>query len=157
MKQLVASFGIGVVTGMRSMSGSAALVWAASLGRSRIGWIPSGGRMRALAIAAAASEMAGDKMPFAPDRRIAPSILVRLAVGALGGASLAGPDASLADGAVAGMAGAMVGTYLGRAARGGTTRSRADWTRALTEDLTAAALAAALAWLSKTGPKAARS
>ena len=49
---------------------------------------------RGLATAAALAEMAGDKMPFAPDRRIAPSFLVRLALGAVGGAALAGRGAS---------------------------------------------------------------
>ena len=45
---------------------------------------------------------------------------------------------------LSGMAGAVAGTLLGRAARGATTRSRADWTRALTEDIMAASLATAL-------------
>jgi uncharacterized membrane protein len=88
--------------------------------------------------------MAGDKMPFAPDRRIAPSVLARVAIGAVGGAALAGRDASLAAGALAGITGAAMGTLLGRAARGGTTRSVADWARALAEDAVAAGLAAAL-------------
>jgi uncharacterized membrane protein len=46
--------------------------------------------------------------------------------------------------ALAGIAGATLGTMLGRAARGGTTRSAADWARALTEDAVAAGLAVAL-------------
>jgi uncharacterized membrane protein len=141
---LVPSFGIGVVTGMRSMTAAAALSWAAWLGRTRIGWIPAGPEARGLATTMALAEMAGDKMPFAPDRRILPSFLVRLALGAVGGAALAGRGASRADGAVLGMVGAIAGTWLGRAARGGTTRSSADWARALTEDAAAAGLAAAL-------------
>jgi uncharacterized membrane protein len=112
------SLGIGVLTGMRSMSALAALAWAASLGRTRIGWIPSGPEARGLATAAALAEMVGDKMPFAPDRRIVPSFLVRLVRLVLGA--------------------------VGRAARGGTTRSAGDWARALTEDVLAASLAAAL-------------
>lgn len=139
-----ASFGIGFVTGLRSMTASAALSWAASLGRTRIGWIPAGGRVRALATAAAVSEMAGDKMPFAPDRRIVPSFLLRIAIGGVGGAALTERDTSLLGGALYGMAGAVAGTLLGRAARGGTTRSRTDWARALTEDTVAAGLAVAL-------------
>ena len=135
------SFGIGFVTGLRSMTATAALSWAASLGRTRIGWIPGGPRLRALATLAALGEMAGDKMPFAPDRRIVPSFLVRLAVGALGGAARAGRDASLPGAAASGMAGAVLGTLLGRAARGADTRTGLDWTRALTEDASAAGLA----------------
>jgi uncharacterized membrane protein len=136
------SFGIGFVTGLRSMTAVAALSRAASSGPPRMAWIPSGPAPRALATAAALAEMAGDKMPFAPDRRILPSFLVRLALGAAGGAALAGRGASQVEGALAGVAGAVAGTLLGRAARGGTTRSGADWARALTED----AMAAGLAW-----------
>ena len=93
MEGLWASFGIGFVAGLRSMTASAALAWAASLGRTRTDWIPAGPGPRGLATAAALAEMAGDKMPFAPDRRIAPSVLVRLALGAAGGAALAGRGA----------------------------------------------------------------
>ncbi|MGG5808696.1 hypothetical protein [Falsiroseomonas sp. CW058] len=138
------SLGIGVLTGMRSMSALAALTWAASRGGSRVGWIPSGPVARGLATAAAAAEMAGDKMPFAPDRRIPPSVLVRLALGAVGGAALAGPGVSRAEGAAVGVAGAVAGTILGRAARGANTRFAGEWARALTEDAAAAALAVAL-------------
>jgi uncharacterized membrane protein len=138
------SFGIGFVTGLRSMTAAAAVSWTASRGGSRLGWIPAGPEARGLASAMALAEMAGDKMPFAPDRRIVPSFLVRLALGAVGGAALAGRGVSRRDGAVIGMAGAVAGTLLGRAARGGTTRSPADWARALTEDATAAGLALAL-------------
>lgn len=144
MDGLWGSLGIGVLTGMRSMSALAALTWAASLGRARIRWIPSGPEARGLAIAAALAEMTGDKMPFAPDRRIVPSFLLRLALGAVGGAALAGRPVSRLQGAVTGVAGAIVGTLLGRAVRGGTTRSAGDWARALTEDALAASLAVAL-------------
>lgn len=144
------SFGIGVVTGLRSMTATAALSWAAASGRSRIGWIPGGTGPRALATLAALGEMAGDKMPFAPDRRIVPSFLARLAIGALGGAALAGRDASLAAGAASGMAGATLGTLLGRAARGADTRTGLDWTRALSEDALAAGLAILLVRRSAT-------
>lgn len=144
MQKHWASFGIGLVTGMRSMTAGAALTWAAALGRTQVDWIPASCKARALATAAALGEMAGDKMPFAPDRRIPPSFLVRLAIGAAGGVALAGQDTSPLGAALSGMAGAVAGTLLGRAARGATTRSRADWTRALTEDVMAASLATAL-------------
>ncbi|MBX9934766.1 MAG: hypothetical protein K2Y56_25185 [Methylobacterium sp.] len=141
-----ASLGIGVVTGMRSMTACAALTWAASQGRTRPlpVPIPSGPGARFLATGAAVAEMAGDKMPFAPDRRIPSSVAVRLAIGALGGAALAGRQASPTTGALVGMLGAIAGTLIGRAARGGTTRSGSAWARALGEDMAAAGLAAAV-------------
>ncbi|TCZ53910.1 hypothetical protein EXY23_24115 [Roseicella aquatilis] len=144
MAHLWPSFGIGVVTGMRSMTALAALTWAASLGRTRLRGIPAGAEARGLATLAALAEMAGDKMPFAPDRRIVPSLLVRLGVGAVGGAALTRRGVSPGEGALAGMTGAVLGTWLGRAARGGTTHSGSDWARALGEDVLAAGLTVTL-------------
>jgi uncharacterized membrane protein len=138
------SFGIGFVTGMRSMTAVAALAQAAASRQTPSGWLPSGRGARALSLAAALGEMAGDKMSFAPDRRIPASFAVRLAIGAAGGVALAGRNASPVGAALSGVAGAIAGTLLGRAARGATTRSGADWMRALTEDMVAAGLAAAL-------------
>lgn len=138
------SFGIGVVAGLRSMTACAALTWAASSGRTRRRWIPSGPGARSAATALAVAEMAGDKMPFAPDRRIPPSFAVRLLIGAVGGAAMAGRGAAPLSGPFLGMAGAVAGTLLGRRARGATTRSVADVARGLTEDAVAAGLAVTL-------------
>jgi uncharacterized membrane protein len=85
MQEYGAPFGIGFVAGMRSMSACATLTWAASQGRTRGDLIPAGLGARALATTVAAAEMAGDKMPFAPDRRIPPSFALRLAIGAANG------------------------------------------------------------------------
>ena len=138
------SFGIGVVTGMRSMTGSAALSWASSLGRTRIDWIPSSPDALKIVTALAVAEMAGDKTPFAPDRRMGPSLVVRLVIGAVGGAAMATPGTAVARGVLPGVAGAVAGTLIGRWARGADTRTRADWFRALMEDAVAAGLAATL-------------
>lgn len=142
MRAYATSFGIGFVTGMRSMTGCAALTWAASQGRTRGDAIPGGPLARTLSTAAALAEMAGDKMPFAPDRRIPPSVAARLVIGAVGGWALAGRDASPTTGALAGAAGAIAGTFLGRSARGGDNRSAAGLARGLSEDVAAAGLAA---------------
>ena len=139
-----ASFGLWFVAGMRSMSACAALTWAASEGRTRGDFIPSGPGARALATTAALAEIVGDKMPFAPDRRIPPSFAVRLVIGAIGGWALAGRQASPEYGALAGMAGAAAGTLLGRAARGPDARTMPGRARGLAEDAVAAALATAL-------------
>ncbi len=81
---------------------------------------------------------------WAPDRRIPPSIATRLAIGAVGGAALAGRDAPPLSGPLIGMAGAVAGTLVGRRARGAKTRSASDWGRGLTEDALAAGLAIGL-------------
>lgn len=143
------SFGFGFVTGLRSMTAGAALSWAASMGKTQLTWIPSSSRARTIAAVAALGEMVVDKTPLAPDRRIAPSMLLRLGIGATGGAALAGREASLLGGALSGMAGAVVGVLVGSTARSGTTRPGEDWPRALTEDAVAAALAATLVYLAE--------
>ncbi|QIJ73206.1 hypothetical protein GU700_00405 [Methylobacterium sp. NI91] len=141
MQAYATSFGIGFVTGMRSMTACAALTWAASEGRTRGELIPDGAGARTLATAAALAEMAGDKMPFAPDRRIPPSFAFRLAIGAVGGWALAGRHASPEVGALAGMAGAIAGTLLGRAARGPDSQTNTGRAKGLAEDAVAAGLA----------------
>ena len=85
----------------------------------------------------ALAEMAGDKMAIAPDRRILPSFAARLAIGATGGAALAGRGVTPATGALLGAVGAIVGTSLGRRARGGKPHSL----KGLAEDMAAAGLA----------------
>jgi len=144
MHEYGASFGIGFVTGLRSMTACAALTFAAAEGRTRGALIPASPGARGLATAAALAEMAGDKMPFAPDRRIPPSFAFRLAIGALGGWALAAQGASARTGALAGMAGALAGTQLGRAARGAGSRTAPGFARGLVEDAVAVGLAAAV-------------
>jgi len=141
MQGYATSFGLGLVAGMRNMTACAALAWAASEGRTRGTLIPGGSGARTLATAAAVAEMAGDKMPFAPDRRIPPSFAFRLAVGAVGGWALAGRRASPQVGALAGMAGAIAGTLLGRAARGPDSRTTPGRAKGLAEDAAAVGLA----------------
>ncbi|MBB2964657.1 putative membrane protein [Methylobacterium sp. R2-1] len=132
------------MAGLRTMSACAALSWAAARGRTRSAAIPSGPVARTVATTAALAEMAGDKMPFAPDRRIPPSFAARLVIGAVGGWMFAGRRASPEAGALAGVAGAVAGTLLGRFARGGGLGAPFGLARGLAEDAAAASLAAAL-------------
>jgi uncharacterized membrane protein len=136
-----AAFDIGFVTGMRSMTACAALTWAASKDRTRGELIPAGPRARTLATTAAVAEMVGDKMPFAPDRRIPHSFAFRIADGAVGGWALAGRRASPEIGAMIGVAGAIAGTLLGRAARGSDSHTNSGRINGLVEDAAAAGLA----------------
>ena len=150
MQRYATSFGIGFVTGMRSMTACAALTWAAFQGRTRGGVVPGGPVARALTTAAAVAEMAGDQMSDAPDRRIPPSFAARLVIGSIGGWALAGRNASPRNGALAGAAGAIAGTLLGRQARGGNNQSAAGVVRGLAEDVVAASLAIAVVSLAST-------
>lgn len=142
MQGYATSFGIGFVAGMRSMSACAALCWAASQGRTRRAPIPSGLAACAVSTTAALGEIAGDKMPFAPDRRIPASFALRIAIGAVGGYALAGRRDSPEYGAVAGIAGAVAGTLLGRSARGADSKTLPGNAKGLAEDVAAVTLAA---------------
>ncbi|CAX27034.1 MAG: hypothetical protein MIN69_08605 [Methylorubrum extorquens] len=153
MQDYGVSAGIGLLAGLRTMSACAALSWAAAHGRTRSAAIPAGPVARTVATTAAFAEMAGDKMPFAPDRRIPPSFAVRLAIGAVGGWMFAGRHASPEAGALAGVAGAVAGTLLGRAARGPGTGAPFGLARGLAEDLVAAGLAAALVASAERQPR----
>lgn len=81
-------------------------------------------------------------MPFAPDRRIPPSFALRIAIGAVGGWALAGRRGSPEYGAAVGVAGAVAGTLLGRAARGSKSRTVSGNAKGLAEDVAAVTLAA---------------
>ncbi len=141
MRDYGASFGIGVVAGMRTLSACVALTWIAARKKSRRITLPAGPAARTLVTMGAFAEMAGDKMPFAPDRRIPPSFAVRIAIGAAGGWMLAGRRASPETGAMAGVAGAVAGTLIGRAARGPGGHAPYGLARGLAEDAVAASLA----------------
>ena len=106
--------------------------------------------------AAALAEMAGDKMPFAPDRRIPPSFAFRLAIGAVGGWALAGQRTSPEFGALAGAAGAVAGTLIGRSARGGDSRTASGRSRGLAEDAAAVVLVALVIASAEGPPRAPR-
>ncbi|WP_421684085.1 DUF4126 family protein [Stutzerimonas urumqiensis] len=86
---------IGVVTGMRSTLAptmvSRALADRDDLDEAgRPARTLSAPRTRHLLIPLAAGELLGDKMPFAPDRTIAPSMAVRAVSGGVCAAALAG-------------------------------------------------------------------
>ncbi|MGM3422170.1 DUF4126 domain-containing protein [Pseudomonas sp. MS15a(2019)] len=86
---------IGVVTGMRSMLAptmvSQALADRADIeGAGEPARTLASRQVRRYVMPLAAGELFGDKMPFAPDRTIAPSLLVRALSGGISAAALAG-------------------------------------------------------------------
>lgn len=128
---LIRSFGIGVVAGLRSMTGPAATLAAADshwAGPARL---------------AAAGELIVDKLPFAPSRLMPGPLVVRALSGALCGRELARrAQASKPLGTLAGALGALAGSYGGYYARRAVTaRSVPDFPIALVEDSLAVGLA----------------
>ena len=138
---LLLAFGLGVTAGLRSMTPAAVVAWATRLGQlelagTPLAWLGSGVAAWLFG-AAAVGELIADKLPFTPNRTTAGPFGARLLTGALaGGAVAAGHGGSIAGCAVAGAAGAVVGTLGGYRARTGLVRAPGtpDYVVALLED-----------------------
>jgi uncharacterized membrane protein len=121
---------IGVVCGMRSAMGPAALAWRAHLG---------GTRTRRLLTAAALGEVVADKTPLVPPRTSAPALGGRVLSGTLCGRQFAGTWGAMAGGL--GALAATFGAYRARAALGEATKVP-DPLLGVAEDALAVAVAA---------------
>ena len=144
---LVLTFGIGLVTGLRTFTGVAAVAWAAHLG-----WISlSGSRLAFMGskwvliifTLLALVEYVTDQLPSTPARTVPMQLGARLVMGILAGACLAvAAVASLWVGAICAAIGVFVGTFGGYHARQGLVRSLKipDIAVAIPEDLIAIGL-----------------
>ena len=138
------AFGIGLVTGLRSMTGPALVCWAAHLGwldleDSRLVLMGSTAATYAFS-AFAIGELIADKLPFIPNRTSPGPLFGRIVLGALCGATLcAARGDSVAFGAVLGGVGGVVGAFAGyRVRRDLVTKLRCpDWVIAVLEDVVA--------------------
>ena len=113
---MIRSILMGLVAGQRAMTPLAALA-----GAGRRGTLPEDNAAAELisrplpaagAVALAAAEMAGDKMPTAPDRIVFAGLAARTVTGAFAGAALARRDRQVA-GAALGAAAAIASSYIG--------------------------------------------
>jgi uncharacterized membrane protein len=138
------AFGIGLVTGLRSLTGPALVCWAAHLGwlnleASRLAFMESTVATYAFS-AMALGELIADKLPFIPYRTSPGPLFGRVVLGALSGAALCvATSYSSTVGAILGGVGGVTGAFAGYRARVGlmkTSRSP-DWVIALLEDLVA--------------------
>jgi uncharacterized membrane protein len=138
------AFGIGLVTGLRSMTGPALVCWAAhlvwlNLEGSRLAFMGSTAATYAFS-AAALGELIADKLPFIPNRTSPGPLFGRIVLGALSGAALCtAASASVVIGAILGGAGGLVGAFAGYQARAGLVK-KSGWPAlviALLEDLIA--------------------
>jgi uncharacterized membrane protein len=140
---------MGVVAGSRSMMAPAAVAWAAFLGRIEAsgGWLVVFGHPWARWIWSALSlgELVTDQLPFTPSRTVPFQFGGRIFSGALCGAAIGSPGGSVLLGAIAGIAGAVIGTLGGRALRAKLAAAFGnDHPAAFVEDALAIALAAAV-------------
>src|SRR5882724_11493819 len=125
------AFGIGLVTGLRSMTGPALVCWAGHLGwfhleGSRLAFMGSTVVTYAFS-AAALGELIADKLPFIPSRTSPGPLFGRIVLGALSGTALctAAGDSGIV-GAILGGAGGLVGAFAGHRARAGLVK-KSGW------------------------------
>jgi uncharacterized membrane protein len=138
------AFGIGLIAGLRSMTGPALVCWAAHLGwlnlqNSRLAFMGSTGATYSFSTLAV-GELIADKLPFIPNRTSPGALFARLVLGGLSGATLcAAASHSATAGATLGGAGGVVGALAGYQARTGLVKKSQmpDFVVALLEDLVA--------------------
>jgi uncharacterized membrane protein len=151
MPRLLPSLLIGAVASARAMTPMATLTLARLLGRRTPGALALLDRplFRAGAMALGVGELAGDKMPTAPDRTVALGLLARVSSSAIAGAALA-PEGQERAGAAVAVATAVPLAYVTLAARK-RAMARIGQTRSgLIEDaLIVAAGVAIVAWATR--------
>jgi uncharacterized membrane protein len=146
MSVFVLAFLIGVVAGLRAMTAPALASWAARLGWLKLQGTPLAWMGHAVTpwifTLAALAELANDKLPKTPSRKVPPQFIARILMGALCGAAIGATAGALAAGLIAGAIGAVVGTLGGAELRGRLARAAGrDLPIALLEDAIAIALA----------------
>ena len=139
--------GIGVVAGLRALTAPAVVAWAANLGWINLHNSPlafMGSKWTVVIFTAlAVVELVADQLPSTPARTAAIGLSARIVTGALTGACLAAAgNAALWLGVVAGIVGAIAGTFGEYYARVGLVRSLRvpDFVIAIPEDVIAIGL-----------------
>ena len=146
MSVLISAFVLGVVCGLRTMIGLAAVSWAAN--RRQIAlegtWLSFLGFRITPYIASllAVGEVINDKLPKTPSRLVPPQFAGRVVMGAFTGSAIGLSQEHLVIGALSGIVGSVVGTLGGAKARAYAAELFGrDLPAALLEDLVAVALA----------------
>jgi len=144
---LLLTFLIGLVSGLRTFTGTAAVCWAAYLGWINLAGSPVAfmGSKWALGLFTllALVEYVIDQLPSTPARTVATQFGARLVLGMLAGATLAiGGGASWLVGVICAAIGVLVGTFGGYRARVGLVNALKvpDIAVAIPEDLIAIGL-----------------
>lgn len=122
---------LGVAAGMRTSAPLAALVWKS----------PQAPVTKSVATLMWLGELAVDKLPFTPERRSLPGLVARIASGAIAGAIRARAEGVPRVGALAGAAGAAVGTFGAAYARTWLGKHLPKFSVGLAEDAAATRLA----------------
>jgi uncharacterized membrane protein len=140
----------GIVAGSRTFTGPAAVSWAARLGYLNLdgSWLAFMGYawtpwiFTLLAIV----EMVGDQLPLTPSRKVPMQFGARIVGGALSGATI-GAAGSWIIGLIAGVIGAVIGTFGGAEIRGYMAKAFGrDQPAAFIEDAGAIILGLIIIW-----------
>ena len=143
---LVLAFAIGIIAGLRALTGPAVICWMAHLGvihleGSRLSFMETTAAVAVFTLLAVV-EIVNDKLPKTPPRTAAISFSARIVMGILSGSALAmAAGGSIPISAFLGIVGAVVGTYGGYLARTGGVKAlhMPDYVIALAEDAVAVA------------------
>lgn len=130
---------IGVIAGLRAFTAPAAVAWAAATGALALDgtWLAFLGYRFTpwVFTAVAALELVSDQSPSTPSRKVPAQFSARIVLGGLSGAAIGAPGGAWVAGLVAGIVGAVIGTYGGAAARTALARAFGkDLPAALIED-----------------------
>jgi uncharacterized membrane protein len=147
MFTFIRAFLIGTATGLRALIGLAAVSWAAHFGILPLGhtWLAFLGYAFTPYILTlmAIGELVNDKLPKTPSRLIPPQFIIRIVMSALCGLAIGLPGNGMIVSSVAGIIGAVAGTFGGAKARRLLAKSFGrDLPAALLEDAFALGIAA---------------
>ena len=141
------AFLIGAASGLRSLIGLAAVSWAAHFGvlpldRTWVAFLGYAFSPYILTLMAIA-ELVNDKLPKTPSRLVPPQFITRIVTGALCGLAIGLSGHGAIVGLVAGIMGAVAGTFGGAKARSLLVRTFGrDLPAALLEDAVALGISA---------------
>ena len=147
MFTFITAFLIGTTSGLRALIGLAAVSWAAHFGilplehtwLAFLGYAFTPYILTLMAI----GELVNDKLPKTPSRLVPPQFITRIVTSALSGLAIGLSGNGLIIGLVAGILGAVAGTFGGAKARGVLAkRFGRDLPAALLEDAVALGIAA---------------
>jgi uncharacterized membrane protein len=141
---VLATFGIGVVAGLRSLTAPATTAWAAHLKWLNLQGTPFVFMASPVAVAIfallAIVELVADKLPSTPSRTAPPGLIARILLGGLSGAVVAAAASkAFALGAALGAIGGVAGAFAGYQVRTRLVKALKvpDFLIAILEDLVA--------------------
>ena len=135
---------VGIISGLRAMTGAAAAAWAAYLGvlpvtGTWLAWLASPWTVGIVTVLALV-ELVTDQLPSTPSRKIPVQFGTRVLIGAVAGAAFGLAAESALLGLALGAVGAVIGTLGGAEVRARLAASfRRDRPAALIEDIVAIA------------------